>query len=861
MPVAFLAGVSAFSLVFVSPAAAQDKQPAEVKDGQLEEIVVTAQKREESLQDVPMAISAVSASTLRDAGVIDMTGVARLVPSLITVQNNSPSAQSYRIRGIGSDPNIPTFEPDVALFIDGVYVPRSGLGVDDLVDISRVEVLKGPQSTLYGKNAVAGVVNVISAPPSNKFQASFEGLLSNIEGGKDALAGRIAGSITGPVTNGVRVRLTGVYYNQDHTFKNLTPGAGDANEMERYAVRGQVEIDLGSSTTLNLTAAHTKVLKSDMQNADLFLGNQALAESAIVVDAMGPLFGTPPCPDTDPKNRVICTTNPNQSSSKSNILSATLTSEFDFATLTAITAWSDYNYSFTNLDADQVSLPIAGFADRQEGNSVSQELRLVSPNDQRFEWLVGSYYLHTDFERGDNGNTPIFVMQPAARVLPLPLPPSTVAQLAPLFGGLAGLGALGLLTNPYTGGPLGTPAQIQSNMVLGQPGDLGFIDSEAESRYFAIFGQGTYHINDKVSLTGGLRWQTEKKTASLNNSSVTAPNPYFAGLQAQLIGLQAALPPGHPLQPLLPALTAGTAVVKGINLLTGKLVPTFVNGDLEDEKGDALTWTSTVDYKPTDSAMLYFTYAHGYKSGGHNIDFGNASGDSLNFNPEKVDNFEVGAKFDLLDKRARIAVSLFHTNYHDYQNAGFVGLQYLVNNAEKVRVNGFEFDSTMALAKGLTSNFGLTYLDAKFVEYTGGACPFGTPPDATGACDLSGKRLPLAPKVRITSGLQYEHDIGFGDAYGRIDTSWQSKTATNSANLDSRSIQDAFSLVNLRAGLRFDPGFDVSVWANNVLNKTYVQQSGVLNLFSSTATGMTTSGYQNYLGTPRQIGATLRKKF
>src|SRR3546814_11453699 len=183
----------------------------------LDEIVVTAQKREQSMQDVPIAISALSGATLRDTGALGMQAGAQLVPSLSFVQADGALEQSYRVRGIGSDSNIPTFEPDVGLFIDGVYMPRSGLGIDDLVDVARIEVLKGPQSTLYGKNVTAGVVNIVTEAPSRNPEVHISANLSMFDGGRDALAERLAGCYPGPLSESVRVRLTGVWYNRGQT--------------------------------------------------------------------------------------------------------------------------------------------------------------------------------------------------------------------------------------------------------------------------------------------------------------------------------------------------------------------------------------------------------------------------------------------------------------------------------------------------------------------------------------------------------------------------------------------------------------------------------------------------------------------
>lgn len=785
-----------------TPALAQD---AATDGDKVEEIVVTAQKREQSMQRVPLAISAVTSATLREAGATGIGAVAALVPSLSTVQNNQPLAQSYRIRGLGTDPNIPTFEPSVALFIDGVYMPRSGLGVDDLVDVARVEVLKGPQSTLHGKNATAGVISVVSARPADHFEGSLEGSLSIIEGGRDAAAYRLAGSLTGPIAQGIRARLTAVWYDQAATFLNLT-GAQNANALRRYSVRGQLEFDLASNVLLNLTAARSEILDSNATNPDIYLGQPG--EPSYNLDknpALNARFGVSACPDNDPTNRVICTTDPNHSNSKSDMASATLTAGLGGMNLTSITAWSRYKSYLLATDIDQVSLPLVTFHDAQEGENFSQELRLASPSGGTFEWLAGAYYLNSKFARGDHGRTAMFELQPAAALFPL------------------------------------APGTLPAQVVYGQPGDKGYLDSRASSDYFAVFGQGTYKLTDQFALTAGMRWQTETKNASINNSATFTPNPN--------------LPAGSPLA--------------GINLLTASLVPaaTFpagvpINGPLPRLKNASVSWNVTGNFTPDNATLIYATYSRGNKSGGHNIAFGSAVPALRTFNPEKVDNWELGAKFDLAQKRARIALSLFRSDYKNYQNAGFVGLQYLVNNADKVRVTGLEAEGTFKLSREFTLNLGGAYIDSKFVKYTGGACYFGKAPNSnptpTGvftACDLSGQQLPLAPKWRTTAALQYRHPTSFGDIYARTDLNWQSKANVNSASLDPRNVQNAYAMVNARVGVKFDTGFDISVWATNLFDKTIVQQAGVLSLFG------TTSGYQNFLGAPRQVGMTARLEF
>lgn len=801
-----VSGMAIMAALLAVPAAAQDAPADGTAAGVdvIEEIIVTALRREQSLQDVPVSISAISGETLQDAGVIGVDGIAALVPSLALVANNQPLAQSYRIRGLGSDPNIPTFEPSVALFIDGVYMPRSGLGVEDLVDIERVEVLKGPQSTLYGKNATAGVISVVSAQPSNSFESSVESTLSFIDGGRTPLAHRLAGSVSGPISDRVRGRVTGVYYQAGASFKNLTADE-QPNEMKRYALRGQLEFDITDSILLNVTAARSEVLPNNGTNSDWFRGLPTEASFALDNNAaLNTRFGVTACPDNNPTNRVICTTDPNRSSSETDFISATLTADMGFATLTSITGWSQYQSDLLATDIDQVALPLITFRDTQAGDSLSQEVRLVSPSGGQFEWLVGGFYLDTSFERGDRGRTAMFEIQPAAALL----------ALSPVL-----------------------PPQV----VQGQPGDRGFQDSRASSEYAALFGQGTYKFSEMFSVTGGLRWQTETKNASINNSAIVAANPN--------------LPANSPLS--------------RINILTASLVPTAsfpagvpINGPLPKIEDDGFTWNVSANVTPNNDTLIYASFARGSKSGGHNIGFGSALPAQRGFGAEEVDHWELGGKFDLANRRARIAVSVFRSDYTNYQNAGFVGLQYLVNNAGKVGVNGAEFEGTFRLADGLTLNLGGTYLDAKFDTYTGGACAFGRLPNAnptaTGAftsCDLSGSPLPLTPKWRVTSALQYDRQIAAGELYGRGDLNWQSETNVNSASLDPRNVQEAYATLNLRLGVRLNNGLDVSVWASNLFDETIVQQAGVLSFFG------TTSGFQNYLAPPRQVGLTARYGF
>ncbi|NEX91381.1 TonB-dependent receptor [Caulobacter sp. 17J65-9] len=788
-----LAGASTLALV-VGTAASAYAQAQPEDNNSVEEIVVTAQKREQALQDVPISVQALTSETLQEAGVVDMKSVSNIVPSLKTQESFQPVAQAYRIRGIGSEPSIPTFEPEVGLFIDGVYMPRSGLGVGDLVDVARVEVLSGPQSTLYGKNVNAGVINVVTEAPSHDWEGSLAATVSQFQGGNNAMAYRLAGSVSGPLSDKVRVRLTGVNYDQDHTYHNLVPGVGDANDMHRYAIRGEVALDLGEKTTLRVAAARSEIYDTDAINPEIFIQPTSSypsgpGDNSIYILQHSPLaglFGVSPCANTDTRDRVICTTDPTHTNSFNNMVSATLTSEIGGLDFTSITAWSNYKSQTTTKDVAQAQFPLLTYFDTQAGETISEELRLASPVSDTFEWQVGATFMVNDFNRGNEGKTPTFVLAAAAPYVPLP------------------------------GAPGG--------FVLGTPGDKGFLDSDSSSTYYAAFGQATWHVTDQINLSGGLRWQHEEKEASVHNRSVVTPR---------------AAPQGS------------------LNLITFLLTPTGVNGDVAIPDMDNFVGNVTADYHPNNDTMFYATYSRGAKSGGGNIGFGNAPLSARPFKPETVDNYEIGAKLDLLDKRVRLSTAAFHTVYEDYQNAGFLGAQFQVNNAEEVVVDGVEANGAFVLGHGFHLTASATYLDSRYEKYTGGAChaPWPQAPAPQPAnCDLSGKPLPIAPNWSTSIGLDYAHSVAWGEVYARGDWAWSSEYFTNT-NLDPRLVQPSYSLFNARLGVRAGDGYDISVFANNLLNESVVVQDAVTTLFGKDPS------YQRFLAPPREIGVTLRKEF
>jgi len=435
-------------LVFASETLAQ--APA------LEEVIVTATKRAESLQDIPVTVNAVTADTLQDAGVVDLADVAQLVPALTTTTNLSPFATGIRIRGIGTSQNSIALEASVAFVVDGVYLGRSGLGMSDLTDIERVEVLQGPQGTLYGKNSNAGVVSVVTRKPNAE----------ETEGSLEATVGeyglqQYTASVTGPVTDTLAYLLAGNWREQDGWLEN---GSGpDQMSTEDWNLRGKLQWLPSDTLSILLTASHVdrddRCCAADARQTDTLLA--LLAENDLPV----------------PRNDAWDWKNNVDQSSEFTMTSDMVILDVDYdmerAQLTSLTAWNDYEYK-SSADADRAEFDILYFLDDEfSGSSISQEFRLTSDLDGPLQYLAGLYFLHEENKR-DNPR------------------PFTI------------LGEDILSVGTVTFGP-----QLP---LIAAPGDYITAVAKYETDVYAGFGQLTYSLTEQWLLTLGLRYTSEEKS-------------------------------------------------------------------------------------------------------------------------------------------------------------------------------------------------------------------------------------------------------------------------------------------------------------------------------------------------------------
>jgi len=748
----------------------------------LEVITVTAQKREQSLQDVPIALSVLSSESMEAVGILNVMDLSRQVPALEVQSSTSSATTTLRLRRVGNLGNVPTFESAVGVFIDGAYRSRSVFAAGDLIDIERVEILRGPQSTLYGKNVTAGVVGIYTKAPADTFEWGAELRTGILDSNNGAMMSRVKGILSGPFSDKLRGSLGVSLGSSEETMTQaLTGGSGEeANDLQRYSVRGQLQWDISDVLDARLILGKTRQ-DDKTRTSDLFYDPDGFLP--VILETFQAAGVSLPCTDNDPHNRVGCSRAASRTDFDSSEATLILTRHLANGwTMTSITSWDWFKAELAQDDVTQVAAPLLKFHDTQESESLQQELRFSSAGGEAVDWLAGLFYYTNKFKRGDDGDRPMF-----------------------LFDSLSAHPAVIAIHQSLLGIPI--PAATD--------GQLGMHASHQDTDYLGIFGQAVWNMSDQFSITAGLRWQEESKRAEVRNW-VNDPAPSI------------------------------------ISLL---LSPPAVGGVLQRDT-DKITWSLSPQYRLTGETMLFATIANGFKSGGFNIGFGSLPIDSREFQDEDILHYEVGIRTTVMEGRMRLGSSIFLTHYDDYQDAAFVGSQFTVGNAEEVKLAGIELDGSVLIGERFTADIALSYAKFEYEQNTSGQCYPGRTPDSSTnslACDLSGARPINAPEWKTHIGLQYDRMLSFGDFHARGDWSWTGDFNT-SFSADPRLIQEAYSWVNLRAGIRWD-NVDVTIWAENLLDETVVNIDAVQNIYAGDGS------YQSFMQAPRSYGLTLRVGF
>ena len=895
--------MSAALCAFSAPAFAQDAttaapQPAQADEGNTGDIIVTATRRSEALSDVPLAVSAVTAQSLANSGASDIRALNQLSPSLLVSSTSSEAAAGgARIRGIGTVGDNPGLESSVATFVDGVYRNRAGVGLSELGAIDRIEVLRGPQGTLFGRNASAGLISVITAKPSFNFGAEGDATYGNYE------TFRIGGGVTGPITDQLAARLDGVYFKRDGFLKDVVSGR-QINNRDRWLVRGQLLFQPNDGFSVRLIGDYAERKEEccgatylPAQNVSRAADNSLVFSPntfAGIERALGGIIND----NTYARQTSITPGIGYRGDVKDGGVSAEINASFGDVNFTSITAYRDWRLT-RGQDADFNNLSILqrpgtdANAQRQSFQTFTQELRLQgSAFDDKLDWLIGGYYANeilklrdnleygTDFERfanctvvasfaGSSGqpgllspSSPGCINQTIATAIATnPALPAALRSPVGLFGGLAVPGVFGYRA---VAAAAGTPTAQLNGVALNDR-------YRQRSENFAVFTHNVIKFTDWLSLTLGARYTNEKKTL---DATLTDNNTLCATLRASatLSGL-AALPC------VIPNVPGGSFTQNGAK-----------------KSEDRVTGTAVLSIKPTDGLLVYGSYSRGYKAGGFNLDrsgltYGAPNLQQLTFEPEIVDAFEVGYKLNKPGFDLNIAA--FYQKFQGFQLNTFNGINFIVVNvaACKTSLNGADTDlsnatgvCTSGTKSGVSSkgveieaflrpiryvgvNLGLTYSNTRYAQNLVGSN--GTPfPGAL--FQLPGRRLSNSSEYVATASFSWTPPLGDTGLSGLVyfDTRLQSDTNTGS-DLDIEKVQDAFAVVNGRIGLRGPKQkWALEFWAQNLFNEKFQQVSFDAPLQGSGTTRQTqqfgsasTQLYGVFLGEPRTYGVTARFKF
>jgi iron complex outermembrane receptor protein len=439
----------------------------------LEEVIVTAQKREQSMQHVPLTVSAIPAGLIQDAGLQSLDEVQNLVPALHIYSAVNPALTSIVIRGAGTGVSAPTLEPSVGIFVDGVFMPRSIFGLGDLVDVERVEVLMGPQGTLYGKNTNAGVISVTTKGAPQALEATLEGTL----GDYDLRQAKV--SVASPINDEWAWRFGAIVRQRDGTFEDELTGDDDLNEIDRQSYRGQLYWTPNDALDVRAIGYYSLNDANQGEAERAFNTESAWWAYLNAVQASQSI----PAPGLDDEDRKVQGTSANHS--KVEVKGGSL--QIDYAlesgiTLTSITALQNWSITENYSDVDGIAIDFLRGLNDGEEDVFTQEIRLTSPGGVKLDWLAGLYYFDSELVGGGPDKEYVY-----------------------------GFGFPGL-NIPV--GPIVLP--------LAAPGDYSQIEYEIDTQSWSAFGQATWNISDSTSLTFGLRYDDERKDMEMSVSAFDA---------------------------------------------------------------------------------------------------------------------------------------------------------------------------------------------------------------------------------------------------------------------------------------------------------------------------------------------------
>lgn len=835
-----LAGAAAVAATMPGVAMAQD-QGDEPDAGQGSNvIIVTASKREQTLQETPIAVSVTSGETIEQAQIRDVLDLQTVTPSLRVSQLQSASSTTFIIRGFGNGDNNFGIEPSVGVFIDGVFRSRSAAALSDLNMVQRIEVLNGPQSTLFGKNASAGVISVVTKEP----QYEFGGLVEASYGNFNAFV--LRGEVTGPISENIAFSLDGSYNRRDGYAKIVNLNE-DISERNRWSARGQLLIEPTPDFKIRAIADYSKIDEACCQVSTLVAGPTAPAIFAVGGALDTDFFSYNTFLNQVPQNVV-------------DNYGGSIQADWNIGslTVTSITAYRELE-NLQNQDVDYTSADIVSELRNQNVNTFTQELRIASDFDGPLNFLLGGFYFDESITQ-DSSLT-------------------TGAAARPFFSLLAGNPAIFNAVEAGLGLPQGS---------IFSAGPLTAERFTMDNRAVSVFGTIDFEPADGLVFTAGFNYTDDKKDFTINQqafdelANINLVDAFIVQATGGAVTNRAAFQalPAANQQALLAAAT-NPAVNPLIGLSPFQFQPPMVNLPNSVEPGrtndDKFTYLLRAAYQISNEVNIYASYATGFKASSVNLSrdsrpvFGDyipgpgrsffAAPDSAITNaglavpnlgtgsrfagPENAEVYELGMKAQWDGFGFNLA--LFDQTIKGFQSFLFTGTGFQLNNAGQQSVKGFEFDSTINPADGLVFTFAMTYLDALYDSFT--ASPVG---------DLTGQRPGGIPEFSIATSATYTHEFGSSGnkLVSRLDYAHESNTPINNGlpTFGSNPIfQREVNLVNGSMIFQMENGLEIGAWARNLLNDQYI-----ITVFDGVAQAGTVSGYPS---APRTYGGLVRFRF
>jgi len=857
---------------------------------ELEEVIVTAQKRAESLQDVPVSLMAISGTKIAEAGLHSFQELSQYVPNLSITENAVNTIISMRGIGVGANQS---FEQSVGVYVDGVHYGKSRQSRTALYDVQQVEVLRGPQGILFGKNTLAGAINVTTATPD-----ADEEFGGKISASKESFGGTtVEGHLTGSIGDTIGLRLAYKDRSDDGSFENTYAAAVQKTmptvdeSMWRVSATWEptdstrVEVKHAQSDNVRLGANSLITVFDPVANlgaaSGLMFGTMGIVRpefgGIVTAGAQNPYrdgntLGGCALEASMGMSSAVCAAGgerPEGTDTTTSDTSLSFEMELDNGyTLSAVAGKGGYEFQ-DGLDADWLPLEFIGRADIQEYDHTSQEFRIASPTDGRFSW-VGGVYLDQQEQEIDRAvvidgtfGLPAIVMKTILGGGNPALGLDTFLALSPAqVGGINATtpvpGTPFTLQSLYdaTGCSVGAPTCADYTLKVGVEGSTKFQRAGRISNWTqdtnsrAVFYQGTFNLTDSVAITAGARYTEEEKRShalmdlTTNTTGDATPNAN---------GVLAAIVAGFGL---------GWAHEFDESRTTNQFLP-----------------AANIEWTQSEDSMFYLSYSEGFKSGGFNSVDDQAPaftaegiqptvpGLGFEYDDENAESIELGGKHTLLDGSMTLNWALYDSTYKNQQVSTFVGTSFVVTNAATTEIKGLEVDMQWQATDNLKLGISVALNDGEYGSYAGAGCTapqasallgLGTltaasPVTSAGGCaatfagdgsqagsvqDLTGSKVGTdyngsltADYVRpVMSGMLWmtSLDVNFTDGYQMI-----------GGSVDPRLFQEAFSKTSIRTGLKGE-NWAVMLYGKNIFDE--ITPTGSFNIpLASGAYGQYTS--------------------